>query len=203
MFTENEIASFIESEDVKELVTNLRKEFILKEAPFLQISEHDFLSLIMLVPVIDLILLDKKVSFMEEMKINDKARKMSKGGFFLSHDPVVHANKFLLKKFDEWKLPFYTTLNQIISLMVDRQLLANSPAVAKKGGYVYKEALMNAPYILIRFFSAFFLTHDEDVLKEQKVSEKYLTKVKEIGSLLQFNELSAFQLFLENFQQKS
>lgn len=202
MFTENEIASFIESEEVKELVIELRKEFILKEAPFLQISEHDFLSLIMLVPVIDLILLDKKVSFMEEMKINDKARKMSKGGFFLSHDPVVHANKFLLKKFEEWKTPFYGTLTRIISLVIDRNTLASAPAVARKGGILHKEALMNAPYILIRFFSAFFLTHDEDVLKEQKVSEKYLEKVKEVGSLLQFSELPAFQLFLDNFQQK-
>lgn len=202
MFTENEIASFIESEEVKELVIALRKEFILKEAPFLQISEHDFLSLIMLVPVIDLILLDKKVSFMEEMKINDKARKMSKGGFFLSHDPVVHANKFLLKKFEEWKMPFYTSLNQIISLVIDRNALATVPRVVSKSGILHKEALMNAPYILIRFFSAFFLTHDEDVLKEQKVSEKYLEKVKEVGSLLRFSELPAFQLFLDNFQQK-
>lgn len=202
MFTEIEIASFVQSDAIKQEVLQLRKDFIQKEAPYMELEEHDFLSLIMLTPVIDLILLDKEISFWEEMKINAKARKMSKGGFVLSHDPVVYATKYYVKKFDEWKGSFYAALKVVIYTLVEKDKMLHPVNVAKDVDHILRADLMSAPYILVRFLSAFFVGHDEDVLKVQTVSRQYLDKVIEIGKRLELDEVPAYQDFLANYQVK-
>ena len=47
MFTENEIQSLLNHPGVFDKVTKLKKEFVDEEAEFLEIEEHDFLSLIL------------------------------------------------------------------------------------------------------------------------------------------------------------
>ena len=50
------------------------------------------------------------VSLFEELALNKKARKLSKGGYFLKKDPVVYAMKFLLDKYDIWEARFFEVL---------------------------------------------------------------------------------------------
>ena len=50
MFTENEIGALILDPAIKESTEKLKQEFIEQEAPFLEISDHDFLSLVLITP---------------------------------------------------------------------------------------------------------------------------------------------------------
>src|SRR5690606_23114387 len=123
MFSENEIATMIEIPEVLDSVTAIRKAFIEKEANFLEISEHDFLSLIMMTPTVGIALSNGTISLFEELALNKMARKMSKGGFFLKVDPVAHAMKFLIKNFTNWELPFYEVIKLCMSKTFDKNSL--------------------------------------------------------------------------------
>ena len=50
MFTEYEIATMIGDEEILKATEELKKDFIRKEAPYLEVNDHDFFSLIMLAP---------------------------------------------------------------------------------------------------------------------------------------------------------
>lgn len=81
MFTEYEIASMIEIPDIHEATMALKKDFIRNEAPYLEISDHDFFSLVMMAPTVGIALANGSVSLFEELALNKKARKLSKGGY--------------------------------------------------------------------------------------------------------------------------
>ena len=70
MFSENEVAIMIEIPEVLETIITSRKEFIEKEANFLEISEHDFLSLVMMTPTVGMALANGTVSLLEELALN-------------------------------------------------------------------------------------------------------------------------------------
>ena len=121
MFTENEIGALILDPDIKESTEKLREKFIEEEAPFLEISIHDFLSLILITPSVGIALANSKVSLMEEMALNKKARKYSKGGYFLKKDPVVTAMGYLIKHYDIWSEIFYAHIKKLVGLMLDKE----------------------------------------------------------------------------------
>ena len=56
MLTANEIAIILEDVEVLESVQNLKNDFRKEEAPYLDISDHDFLSLIIMMPSISITL---------------------------------------------------------------------------------------------------------------------------------------------------
>ena len=90
MLTTNEISIILEDTEVLESVQKLKKDFRNKEAPYLDISDHDFLSLIIMMPSISITLSTGSISLLEEMALNKKARIISQGGHYLKKDPVVY-----------------------------------------------------------------------------------------------------------------
>ena len=82
MFSEYEVETFMKIPEVNERVKSLKKDFITSEAKFLEISDHDFLSLILMTPSVGVANANENISLFEEIVLNKMARKMSKGGLF-------------------------------------------------------------------------------------------------------------------------
>ncbi|WP_375577688.1 hypothetical protein ABWH96_11580 [Marivirga tractuosa] len=198
MFTEAEIAVIIDNEEIDKIVENLKKEFLEKEAPYFEISNHDFLSLILLSPVVGKAMANNNISFREEMSLQKKARKLSKGGFFLSKDPVADCMKFLIKKFDQWEDEFYKSIKSIFHILFEEETLgkANNTAVP------YQIRIMEAPYILVRFISSLFLEREEDILSPGKIRNIEFEKIKSIGEKTGLSDLNLFNEFIEAFEVK-
>ncbi len=97
----------VEEPAILEATKALKQEFVNKEAEFLDISDHDFLALAMMTPTVGIALANGSVSLFEELALNKKARKLSKGGYFLKRDPVVDGMKYLIKDFDIWRNKFF------------------------------------------------------------------------------------------------
>ncbi|WKV11489.1 hypothetical protein [Marivirga harenae] len=198
MFTEAEIAVIIDNQEIDKIVESLRKDFLEKTAPYFEISNHDFLSLILLSPVVGKAMANNNISFKEEMSLQKKARKLSKGGFFLSKDPVADCMKFLIKNFKDWEDQFYLSINKIFHVLFEKETLskANNTAVS------YSIRVMEAPYILIRFISSLFLEREEDILNPGRLRKIEWEKIKSIGEKTGLSELNLFNEFMESFEVK-
>jgi hypothetical protein len=198
MFTEAEIAVIIDNQEIDKVVDTLRTNFLKKTAPYFEISNHDFLSLILLSPVVGKAMANNNISFKEEMSLQKKARKLSKGGFFLSKDPVADCMKFLIKNFSEWENEFYSAINKTFNILFEKNTLekANDSSIS------YEIRVMQAPYILIRFISSLFLERDEDILNPGKIRKIEWDKIKSIGEKIGLSELNLFNEFIESFEVK-
>ena len=203
MFTEHEIHTIVEIPEVHEATHALKKEFCKKEAPYLEISDHDFFSLIMMAPTVGIALADGKLTLFEELALNKKARKLSMGGYFMKKDPVVYAMKFLMKKYDEWSDKFYEVLSLAMHTSFDMtgmevQEFDESDEVSYED---YKFAILNSPYILIRFISSFFLESDEDIIRKRRnIGKHEYIRLVQIGEKLGLQKLSVYQLFVKSFE---
>jgi hypothetical protein len=206
MFTEFEIDSMLEITEIKEATFQLKKDFIRNEAPYLELSDHDFFSLVMMAPTVGVALASGSISLFEEMAINKKARKLSKGGYFMKKDPVVHAMKFLIKKFDNWSDKFYGLLKLTIQKSFDakrteRVMLAEDIA---SNFTEYKKLVLAHPFILIRFISSFFLENDDDIISdERQIATTEFRVMQEIGEKVGLHEFTVFQMFCGTFKVKS
>ncbi len=203
MFTENEIAAMVEIPAVKEAVIKTKKDFILKEAKYLEISEHDFLSLVMMTPTIGIALADGSIGFLEEISLNKKARRMSKGGFVLSKDPVSDAMKYLIKNFAQWELRFYDLIKLCMSetfSMDEVETKASSPNASTEQQFVL--ASMKVPHILVRFIAAIFIKGESDIVTEKRVSKVEFEKIKDIANKMDLANAAFIQLFLNTFKVK-
>lgn len=198
MFTEAEIAVIIENQEIEKITDQLRKDFLAQAAPYFEISNHDFLSLILLSPVVGKAMANNNISFKEEMSLQKKARKLSKGGFFLSKDPVADCMKFLIKKFDKWEDEFYISINKIFHILFEKKTLekANDTSIS------YQNRVMGAPYILVRFISSMFLERDEDILNPGKIRNIEYEKIKSIGDKTGLSEVHLFNEFIGAFEVK-
>jgi len=198
MFTEAEIAVIIENQEINNIVDVLRKDFLEKTAPYFEINNHDFLSLILLSPVVGKAMANNNISFKEEMSLQKKARKLSKGGFFLSKDPVADCMKFLIKNFSHWEDEFYLCIKDIFIILFETETLkkANDESVP------YEMRVMASPYILVRFISSLFLERDEDILNPGKIRDIEFKKVKSIGDKIGLSKLDLFNKFIEAFDVK-
>lgn len=205
MFTEYEIATMIELPAVREATVALKKEFCKKEAQFLEISDHDFFSLIMLSPTVGMALANGSVSLFEEIALNKKARKLSKGGYFLKKDPVEFAMKFLIKKYDTWAEKFFNVLNVAMHASFDMHALEKENYDPLEVSYEeYKRVVLVSPYILIRFIASFFLENDEDIISSKRHigRSEYLQMLK-IGEQLGLHKVPVFKMFCKTFDQKA
>jgi hypothetical protein len=182
MFTENEIASLILDPDIKATTEKLKKEFIEEEAPFLEISTHDFLSLVLMTPSVGIALANNSVSLLEEMALNKKARKYSKGGYFLKQDPVVNAMGFLIKHYDIWSEIFYGHIKELIEVILDKdELMKSNIAAPETTDEEYCVELLKAPFILVRFISSFLSnSEEEDLATERRMSKVEHDRILEI-----------------------
>lgn len=198
MFTEAEIAVIIDNQEIDKIVDSLRKDFLEKTAPYFEISNHDFLSLILLSPVVGKAMANNNISFKEEMSLQKKARKLSKGGFFLSKDPVADCMKFLIKHFKDWEDKFYESIKRIFHVLFEENTLKK----ANDTDVPYKIRVMDAPYILIRFISSLFLEREEDILNPGRLRKIEWEKIKTIGDKTGLSEISLFNEFIGSFEVK-
>lgn len=203
MFSENEIALMVEIPEILDAVTASRKDFIKNEANFLEISEHDFLSLIMMTPTVGVALANGTVSLFEELALNKMARKMSKGGFFMKVDPVAHALKFLIKSYDKWELPFYEIIKLCMDKTFDKSTLRKLGA--EKDNYTinsFAQELMQVPYAFVRFISSFFLHDEAEIVEERSISKVEYERILDIGNKLELSQYLVFVSFCKTFTVK-
>jgi hypothetical protein len=204
MLTANEITIILEDPEVLESVQKLKSDFRKKEAPYLDISDHDFLSLIIMMPSISISLSTGEISLLEEMALNKKARTISKGGYYLKKDPVVYAMSFLVKNASEWEDRFFQTIKLAMAKSFDNSLIEgedlDSTTISERE---FKKRLMNAPYMFIRFLHSFFWddTH-EDLSDKRRISKVEFKKVQEIGEKLDLSKTIIFRKFLDTFDVK-
>lgn len=206
MFTEYEIETMIAIPEVFQATQDLRKDFCKHEAPYLELTEHDFFSLIMMAPTVGVALADGSVSLFEELALNKKARKLSKGGYFMKKDPVVYAMKFLLKKYDIWSDKFFHVLNVAMHTSFDmasmeKEVFDHDKEVSKDE---YRRAVLDTPYILIRFITSFFLEKDEDIIgTDRHIGRNEYLQMLKIGEKIGIDKLPIFQMFCKTFDQKA
>ena len=204
MFTENEISHIIENPEILEAVQQLKNDFRKKEAPYLEISDHDFFSLIMMMPSVGIALANGAISLIEEMSLNKKARKVSKGGYFRKKDPVVYAMKFLIKNAANWEDRFYEVIRLSMEKSFDMNVVIdNETDAAGLNDHDYKKLLCNSPYIFIRFLHSFFWDDDHENLTEsRRISKVEFDKVGLIGEKLGLDKTLIFRKFLDSFDVK-
>lgn len=201
MFSENEIATMIEIEEIKQATVAVKRQFIDEEANFLDISDHDFLSLIMVTPAIGVALANGSISLFEELALNKMARKMSKGGYFMKTDPVAHAMKFVVKNFDKWEKEFLGIVETCMDATFDRTQLKE--LTSNESGDVIKDFardLMKVPYIFVRFLSTMVLNDESDIVERRSISKVEYEKIEDIGVQLHINDIPVFRSFCGTFE---
>lgn len=204
MLTSNEISIILEDEEVLRSVQDLKHDFREKEAPYLDISDHEFLSLIIMMPSISISLSTGELNLLEEIALNKKARAISKGGHYIKKDPVVYAMSFLINNAEVWEDRFFNTIRIAMDKSFDKTLISDKhtdPSTVTEREF--KKRLMNAPFMFIRFFHTFFWddTH-EDLSDRRKISKIEFKKIKEIGDKLEFSKTVIFKKFLDTFDVK-
>lgn len=201
MFTEYELESMVDIPEILEGTQALKKDFIKSEAPYLEVSDHDFFSLVMMSPMVGVAMANGSISFFEERSLNKKARKLSKGGYFMKKDPVVYAMQFLFKNFNNWDDKFYALLKTAIETSFHYEGIAKQKADSMEVSYSeYKMEVLKQPYILIRFIASFFLENDEEIISnERTIGKAEHASMVEIGGKLGLDEIPVFQMFCKTF----
>ncbi len=203
MLTEYEIETMMEIPAILEATQKLKKDFIKTDAPYLEIGDHDFFGLVMLAPTVGVALANGSVSLFEELALNKKARKASKGGYFLKKDPTVYAMKFLLENYTKWEEKFFDVLKIAMSSSFDIDSLKDAEASEVEPDYdEYKRSVLSTPYILIRFLSSFFLEDDEHIIQRRTMNKTDYDCMLEIGKKLDLHRIPVYQQFCKTFKVK-
>ncbi|TRX51386.1 hypothetical protein FNH22_24150 [Fulvivirga sp. M361] len=203
MFSENEIATMIEIEEILNATVKTKEKFIREEANFLDISNHDFLSLIMMTPAMGVALANGSISLFEELALNKMARKMSKGGYFLKADPVAHAMKFVINNFSTWEQEFLSVVEVCMECTFNREKLSEDDG-HKLGDPIkdFARDLMTVPYIFVRFLSTMVLNDESDIVEHRSISTVEYEKIKDIGVRLKLQDIPVFKSFCNTFDVK-
>ncbi len=203
MFSENEIATMVEIKEIQAATATAKERFINEEVSLLDISDHDFLSLIMLTPAVGVALANGSISLFEELALNKMARKMSKGGYFMKMDPVAHAMKFFIKNFTKWEPIFFNVIEVCMDSTIDRKSLGKMK-VADLGDPIkdFAHDLMSVPYIFVRFLSTMVLNDESDIVEYRSISKIEFEKIMDIGAKLRINEVPVFKSFCSTFEVK-
>ncbi len=203
MFSEYEVSTFMNIPEVDEAVREVKKDFITTEAKFLEISDHDFLSLILMTPSVAIANANDNISLFEEIALNKAARKMSKGGYFLKKDPVERGMKFLIKSFDKWEAPFLNVIRMVMDNTFDKSsvhtTIENESEISFES---FPLELMHVPFILVRYLSSFFLQGEVEIVGEHKISKVEYECVLDLGKKLEIDDLNVFKAFLTTFKVK-
>jgi len=197
MFTENEVNALLNYPGIFDKVADLKKKFVDEEAEFLEIEEHDFLALILLTPSVGIALSNGSVSLFEEMALNKKARKLSKGGYWMKQDPVVFAMEHLIKGYDKWSPVFYKHIKNLLHQAVDVNALYDASFNIDNADNSKQCAqVLKAPFIIVRFLTSFFMNdEEEDILADRNISKIEYDRVNEIASQLGFSEVTIYQIY--------
>ncbi len=205
MFTENEVAIMLENDSIKESIVALKKEFVASEAKYLEINDHDFLSLILLTPSVGIALANGSVSLFEELSLNKKARKLSKGGYFLKKDPVVVAMGFMINHYDSWKDIFIDQLKKVMDIALDmdsiRKVDVGDDDISPDS---FRREVLRAPYGFVRFLSSFFCAHDDEIInvEQRSIAKIEFECVRELGKALELDSIPIFRHFCATYTVK-
>ncbi|MDH5367143.1 MAG: hypothetical protein OEW67_09165 [Cyclobacteriaceae bacterium] len=203
MFTESEIATILEIPEVTEAVIAAKNEFKNNQVEFLELSDHDFLSLIMMTPTVGIALANGSISLFEELALNKMARKMSKGGYFLKIDPVAHALKYLIKDYEKWEPYFFEVIKISMNNTFERKdIMEIDSNFEEESVHSFSRELFYMPYILVRYLVSFFLHDESDIVDKRSISKVEYDKIKDIGSKLELSEFHFFKSFCKTFHQK-
>lgn len=205
MFNEHEIDYFLQEPQIQALVMDTRKKFVLREAEFLEIGDHDFLSLIMITPSIGIALANDNIGLFEELALNKMARKMSKGAYRFKKDPVAHAMKYLINNYDYWEMPFLSVIKQCLNYSLKNKQLVNTTSAEAKTddpltGFV--QHLMETPYSLVIFMTSFFLHDEKKLVQQREVSKTEYEKILDLMKKLELDHYPVMQSFLNTFRVK-
>lgn len=202
MFTENEVSLMIEKPEVIESLKPLKKDFLKTEAQFLEISDHDFLSLVLLSPAVGIALANGSVSLFEELALNKRARQLSKGGYFMKKDPVVIAMGYLIKNYPSWEEKFMNYLKQLMNLILDlRALESNEANDAEITPGSFRKEVLKVPYGFVRFLSSFFCSEDVDIInaESRNINKVEYEKVLDLGKKLELDKITVFRHFCATY----
>lgn len=203
MFTENEVGLMLENKDIENAVIELKKDFVRNEAKFMEISDHDFLSLVLLTPAVSIALADKNVSLFEELALNRRARKLSKGGYFWKKDPVVIAMGHLIEHYDKWEEKFFALLRSVMNTALDfDSIIYQDIADEDLTPGTFRKEVLKAPYGFVRFLASFFCTEDDDILnvESRKIVRKEYERMIDVGNKLNLKKVPVFRHFCATYQ---
>ncbi len=200
MLTESELVTLMEDQEVLDSVLHLKKDFTDSESKFTDLSDDDFISLVLLAPSVGVALANGSISLFEELSLNKKARSLSRKSYFLKRDPLNHALKYLIQNFDKWEERFY----ELIRLTMFSTLRKNKvlwDAFRNPDGVTGDLGMdiMNAPYIFVKLITFLFLEEENDMVNRRSISQVEFEKVVEIGERLGLGEIPAFATFTKGF----
>ena len=198
MLTENEIAQLLEIPEVKSIVEELHASFTNTELPLKTIELHDFFSGLLLAPSVALAQVDGTTSLFEELSLNRKARRFSKGGFLLQHDPVVKMIIHLQTCFKLWEDRFFSSLQKIVRVVVPELSGYGISGSSTTPGV----SILHSSYILVRLLETFFLPEGEELTNKRRVSNLEYEKISSIADNLQLTAIGSFQNFINTFEVK-
>ena len=201
MFTENEVGQLLEIPDVRVVVERLHKTFKEEEREFREISLHDFLSGMLMAPSVALSRVDGTTSLFEELSLNKKARRFSKGGYFLGQDPVVRMVIHLQSRFQCWEARFFEGIKIICKAVIPEISAGEHSKLTDPDRSIFL-TVMKSSYILIRFIETFFLPEGEEITNKRCISILEYQKILTIGDQLQLSEIGSFRNFIKTFEVK-
>ncbi len=205
MFTENEVAIMLENERIHEIVKNLKKEFKASEAQFLEIGDHDFLSLVLLTPSVGIALANGSVSLFEELSLNKKARKLSLGGYFMKKDPVVNAMGYFIKHYDLWRDKFIDLLKIVMDIALNmddiRRVDIGEDDISPNS---FRREVLRSPYGFVRFLSSFFCSDDDEIInvEQRSIAKDEYDVVVDLGKKLDLDSVPIFRHFCATYTVK-
>lgn len=204
MLTETEIDSILQNQELKQEVYELKKRFLKEQAPYMEISDEDFLGLVILAPSIKLSLADGTVSFFEEVRLKRKARMFCKGKFrFFSKDPISVAMPFLIKNFSKWEKDFFDVLKDVLNKTLrQNKMFVHMLRTADVSSQDLTKDLLNAPNLLSGAMASIFVNRDEELIKSKNISKSQYEAIKEIGHLLELDQLPMFDKFVDTYSVK-
>ena len=205
MLTETEIDSLLENEEIRKEVYGLKKSFLKEEAPYMEISDEDFLGLVLLTPSIKLSLADGTISLFEEIRLRRKARMFCKGNFmFFRKDPISVAMPFLIKNYDKWESAFMVVLKNVLGKSLRQNAMFKSmletSAVSSQD---LTKDLLQAPALLSGALASIFVDRDKELLASKNISQDQFLAIREIGEALELDRLPLFEKFINTYSVKA
>lgn len=192
----------IENETVVTGIKSLKKEFLIEEAQFLEISDHDFLSLVLLSPAVGIALANGSVSLFEELALNKRARQLSKGGYFMKKDPVVVAMGFLIKHYDKWEEKFMNYLKMLMDTVLDLDSVVYKEDPNEEiTPTSFRKEVLKAPFGFVRFLSSYFCSEDVDIINAESrtINKVEFEKIKDLGEKLGLDKIPIFRHFCATY----
>ncbi len=201
MLTDSELIVLMHDQEVLKAVLKLKTDFLTSEMDFMHMSDDDFVSLVLLTPSIGLALANNSISLYEELILNRKARKLSRGSYFLKVDPISPALKYLIENFEVWEERFYNLIKVMLHATLKDSSVISAALTNKDSstGDLGKD-LLNAPYIFVKFMGFLFVEDVDDLLNKQGIEQSELDKLRYIGEKLGIDNVPVFQKYCEAFE---